>query len=56
MGFLVYLQGEDEPVKIDAERVRVTDRVLLFSNGVADPANAAVPLDNVWYVVKEKKD
>ena len=53
--FLVYLKGEDEPVKIDAERVSPKDRVLLFSNGVSDPANAAVPLDNVWYVVKEKK-
>ena len=57
MGFLVYFKGEDEPVKIDAGRVFVDTDVLMFTKeGPSDPSVAAIPLDNVWYVVKEKKD
>ena len=56
MGFLVYFKGEDEPVKIDAGRVFVNTDVLMFSKeGLTDPPVAAIPLDNVWYVVKEKE-
>ena len=53
MGFLVYLRGEDEPVKIDAERVYPRKDVLIFSNDTTGPQVAAIPVCNVWYVVKE---
>ena len=54
MGFLVYFKDASEPVKIDAGRVFVSTGVLMFSKETpSDPPVAAIPLDNVWYVVKE---
>ena len=56
MGFLVYLKDATETVKIDAGRVFVSAGVLMFSKErPSDPPVAAIPLDNVWYVVKEKE-
>ena len=56
MVFSVYLKGDETPVKIDAGRVFVSTGVLMFSKeGLTDPPVAAIPLDNVWYVVKEKE-
>ena len=54
MGFSVYLKGDDTPVKIDAELVISDDKVLLFSKSSSVPTSAVVPLDNVWYVVKDQ--
>ena len=53
MDFKVYLKGDETPVKIDAELVINDDKVLLFSKSSSTPTSAVVPLDNVWYVVKE---
>ena len=55
MGFSVYLKGDETPVKIEANRV-VTENngVLLFLKDQHEPAVAVIPIDNVWYVVKDQ--
>ena len=55
MGFSVYLKGEMAPIKIEANKVvHENNGVLLFLKSDHEPSVAAIPLDNVWYVVKDQ--
>lgn len=55
MGFSVYLKGDETPVKIEANQVDPENNVLLFRKDRHEPAVAVIPLDNVWYVVKDQE-